>query len=542
VGGLALAAVSSIALGVAPEPAPPLSLGVYPAELSPRVVFARCERERRRVLALPGLPGTPKLDENRVMVFGHAKADPVIFVREPKHEPSDDPIVRRYRRTFQIAPFPWDALRGLAPRFLHHPEHGRAALLREGYLYADEPNLAFALVDLISAQHLFDAQKIWIERGGVTRHAQRTKTGKYVYEDGPEAGRAVRLLLFDRIGTGTPSAPLHRDLRSLRYRLHFDSARVVHATERAMIADLRYGSLWVPSVLRSEGARLELECELAPSERRHELAEHRQVGERKQHVLAKLRHAMVEQIVDGLPFDEPITEFGQQDGHLRYKWLTAYLAGHQTYRMNGDLYYVYGPRGEPRPPQVCVDFVYDTFERASGTWWERLGQDPRRVVGKMDFETFADTTLRRADSMIGLAKSHPERFALHEIPAKERVPMWRKRQFFDYLTAHAERFEPGDIVLIRGYTPFEKAWQRRVMHYHSFFVYEVDPLTGTPIALVGNPGRPSIRTWFFEGLRTPKRSVWYTIRPRLEWLESIMGAEQPEPMAAEPPTLSVEPS
>jgi hypothetical protein len=210
--------------------------------------------------------------------------------------------------------------------------------------------------------------------------------------------------------------------------------------------------------------------------------------------------------------------------------------------MNGDTYHVYGPRGEPRPPQVCVDFVYDTFERASGTWWERLGQDPRRVVGRLDFETFADTTLRRADRMIGLATSHPERFSLHEVPLKERVPMWRKREFFAYLTEHAGKFAPGDIVMIRGYTPFEKAWQRRVMHYHSFFVYEVDPLSGTPIALVGNPGRPSIRTWFFEGLRTPKRSVWYSIRPRLEWLESVMGDEAPAAGAVEPPTLSVEPS
>jgi hypothetical protein len=138
----------------------------------------------------------------------------------------------------------------------------------------------------------------------------------------------------------------------------------------------------------------------------------------------------------------------------------------------------------------------------------------------MDFETFADTTLRRADSMLGLARRHPERFALHEVPPKERVPMWKKKQFFDYLSDHTEHFEPGDIVMIRGYTSFEKRWETRVMHYHSFFVYEVDPVSGVPVALVGNPGRPSIRTWFFEGLRTPKRSVWYSVGA--QWLESII--------------------
>jgi hypothetical protein len=249
---------------------------------------------------------------------------------------------------------------------------------------------------------------------------------------------------------------------------------------------------------------------------------------------------MIAQIEDGLPFDEPITEYGQQDGHMRFKWLSAYLAGQRTYRMNGDLYYVYGPGGQPRPPQVCIDFVYDTFERASGTWWERLGGDPRRVVGMMDFGTFSDTTLRRADKMVEFAESHPDRFSVYEIPAEERVPMWKKREFFDYLTKNADRFEPADIVMIRGYTPFEKAWQQRVMHYHSFFVYEVDPLSGVPVALVGNPGRPSIRTWLFEGLRTPKRSVWYSIRPRLEWLESIVPKSDEAVAAA--PTLSAEPS
>jgi hypothetical protein len=350
----------------------------------------------------------------------------------------------------------------------------------------------------------------------------------------------VRLLLFDRVGTGAPPLPLHRDLRSLRYRLHFTRARIVHLTSEAIVADLRYGDRWIPSVLASDGAKLELECEIVGDADAAAVRQARELGTRKERVLAGLRRAMIEQIEDGLPFDEPITEYGQQDGHMRFKWLTAYLAGQRTYRMNGDLYYVYGPDGQPRPPQVCIDFVYDTFERASGTWWERLGDEPRRVVGRMDFGTFSDTTLRRADKMLEFAESQPDRFSVHAIPAHERVPMWDKQRFFGYLTANAERFEPGDIVMIRGYTPFEKPWQERVMHYHSFFVYEVDPLSGVPVALVGNPGRPSIRTWLFEGLRTPKRSVWYSIRPRLEWLESIVPESPQAELAA--PTLSAEPS
>ena len=78
------------------------------------------------------------------------------------------------------------------------------------------------------------------------------------------------------------------------------------------------------------------------------------------------------------------------------------------------------------------------------------------------------------------------------------------------------------------------------MHFHSFFIYELDPVSGVPIALVGNPGRPSIRTWQFEGLRTPRRSIWYRIRPRFEWLEQVVVRDGRG--SVEPPTLSAGPS
>jgi hypothetical protein len=505
-----------------------------------RTELARCEAERDRIVAEPALPGAPKLEANRVAVLGHAKADPVLFVRAPELEANDDPKVKRYRRTFEIAKFPWDVTRWLAPRFLHHPEHGRATLLREGYLYADDPALAFALVDHISAHHLFDANRIWIERGQFVRHAERTKTGKYVYADGPDKGKPVRLLLFDRIGTGAVPPALHRDLRSLRHRLHFDRFEVVHMTEDRILANVRYGRFTVPSIFEADGPKLELRCELVPPQGAEEIAALRQFGARKERVMQSLRRAMVAQIEEGIPFDEPITEFGQQDGFMRYKWLSAYVRGHQSYRMNGDKYFVFDPDGRPKPPQVCIDFVWDTIERASGTWWEKFGEEPRRVVGKIDFKTYSDTTLRRADSLVRYAKSHPERFDLTVVPDRERVPMWQKDRFFNYLVRNAGDFQVGDVVVIRGYTSFERRWERRVMHYHSFFVYEVDPVSGVPIALVGNPGRPGIRTWFFEGLRTPKRAIWYSVRPKVEWLEGIVALE--EHPVLEPPTLSAEPT
>ena len=92
-------------------------------------------------------------------------------------------------------------------------------------------------------------------------------------------------------------------------------------------------------------------------------------------------------------------------------------------------------------------------------------------------------------------------------------------------------------MVIRGYTPFEKPWQRRVMHYHSFFVYETDPVTGVPIAIVGNPGRPSLRVWETEARRTPRRAIWHRIRPHLHWLESVVSPTLE--LDETPPELSV---
>jgi hypothetical protein len=57
------------------------------------------------------------------------------------------------------------------------------------------------------------------------------------------------------------------------------------------------------------------------------------------------------------------------------------------------------------------------------------------------------------------------------------------------------------------------------MHYHSFYVVESDPITGMPILLAGNSGRPRLRAWDNVMRSAPLRSIKTRIRPRLEWLE-----------------------
>jgi hypothetical protein len=499
-----------------------------------------CQQKLALELASETLPGAPGLEAARGRVLLYAKAEPTQFVRKPELDQSVTKSARSYRSMLQRTSSPWSMLHKLLPVFAANQELARAVLLREGYLYADKPELAFALVDLISAQLLFNEKDIWIHRGERVLRASRTRGGNYAFTDGPEKGKRVRLLLFDRIGTGDVPTALHRDFRGLRQRLGFDRAKVVHQTTVGTVADLRYGSVWVRSLLRAEGARFELDCEAPNPEAAPIVAEHRAEQARKARVLEPLRRAMVASVEDGLPFDEPRTEYGQQDGQLRNVWRRAYEAGRHTFEFQDDQYNVFNLRGAPLVPEVCVDFLFDTYSRAGGTWWRERGQKREVVYGKWDFAKETELDLRKATSIVDLAQSRPDWLELHQLPERERIPFKYNQQLVDYLIGHADEYLPGDIVLIRGYAPWDKPWKPKIMHFHSFFVYESDPLTGMPMTLAGNPGNPLLQTWQFEAFRTPERSIWYRLRPKISWLERVVKVD--EKPATNAPPLSVDPT
>ena len=496
-----------------------------------------CTSAIDRVLRAPALPGAPALEKSRPLVLLYAKAEPVVFVKKPSVDTTSSQEAVRYRRMIEDTDSPWSNIQRLWMLFSMKPDLGRSVLLRDGYLYAEKPELAFALVDLVSAQTLFSDERIWIQRGERQLTAERTKSGNYVFVDGPEKGQRVRLLLFDRIGTGPAPVPLHRDFRTLRARLGFDRAKVRHLTENAIVADLRYGSEWVPTLLDSHGAHLELRCDVASPESRRKIAIFRAASDKKERLLAPLRQSMIEQVEDGLPFDEPITEYGQQDGRLRREWLRAYQAGKRNYEFQEDIYEVFNIRGRPYIPQVCVDFLFDSLERASGTHYRARGEKRERVIGKLDFGTMSDETRRRATSFIEYAQARPESFDVHMLGESERVEFKYGQKFADYLVREADHFASGDVVMIRGYTPWDK--RNNLMHFHSFFVYESDPLTGQPIVLAGNPGKPLLQTWQFEAFRTPERSIWYRVRPHTDWLASVLTPSSESPLM--PPPLAVDP-
>jgi hypothetical protein len=509
-------------------------LGTNSIQLTPEEADRRsCEAHMRDVLRQPEVPGAPAIEAQRAVFLARTKAEPVLFKSRPEYDPEPVPLVLQGYRKMLGEGNPYGTVSRILEESENFPKRARDALLKNGYLYAENPELAYALVSLVQPQQLFGHDRIWIERGESVLHAER-RNGKFYYVDGALEGERVRLLLFDRAGGGDDAPPpLHLDLRALRDKLHFDRMQLRRVTEDHVVANLHYGRTWVPSVLKTEGAHVSLDCEaLAPS-LRAEVEAFRAAGERRQRVVQTLRRAMLAELDEALPFDEPLHEYGNQlDGSLRTKWLSAYLHRRDKFAYNGDEYRVFDPKGRPLAPQVCVDFLTDTLERTSGTWYVPRGDTPHRQIGKLDFDSMDldRKEMRRVPGFIAFTRSHPEWF---QIMDGKEIELGNRDAFFGYLAEHVDDFAPGDAVLIKGKTP----WDPFHVHFHSFFIYESDPVTGMPLAVVGNAGRPSIRSWETEVRRTPKRSILHRIRLSTEWLESIAGVEPFDsvpPLAAGP--------
>jgi hypothetical protein len=515
------------------------SIALTPSETSSQLVpetpvlerSLDCHAQIAKAMAQPSVPGAPELEARKGEVLLYAKGEPAHFVRRPQAGPELTQAAVSYRAMLRRSRSPWSLLQRLSSLFASNPQLGRAVVLSEGYLYAEEPKLAFALVDLISTQLLFTEKQLWIQRGEQLMHASRDERGKYVFVDGVEAGERVRLMLYDRIGVDQPPPALHRDFRALRQRLGFEQARIIHETETAVVAELRYGTLWVRSLLAARDASMRLQCEEV-GDHESELVRFREEQAERLRLLDPLRRAILQQVDEGLPFDEPRTEYGQQDGQLRLLWQRAYASGALTYELNDDTYYVFDREGRPKVPQVCIDFIFDSFERASGTWWQRRGEPRARALGTLDFSGNTSLNLRRANSLVELARARPDWLDRKALPESERIPFKYSPELARYLTRHADDYRPGDVVIIRGEAPWDKPWKPRIMHMHSFFVYETDPMSGMPIVLAGNPGQPVLQTWQFEAFRTPERSIQYRIRPRSAWLRSFLKGPSDLPAVA----------
>lgn len=483
---------------------------------------ARIERELRT----PSEAGAPALERVRAQVLGRAKATPVLFVREPRWASAASPEAESLRQSLQ-ADATAKGLGQIYRRFYRRPDLAREVFLRDGYLYTAEPQLAFALLEKVELNQLFDAEQVVIQRGSEILLATK-KDAEYVYANGSETGEKAKVLLFDRVWAkdAPPGPPLHVDLEALSADLGFWRARFEHASESHVLLNLRYGEDWVLTLLDRDGAKLSLACEVVEPGQRANVEQARKRELEAQALLRQQRRVIQTMVHEALPFDEPRTEEGQQDGNLRPAWRGAYLRGEWSYEFNEDRYQVFDGRGRPRVPQVCIDFVTDTLERASGSWWGSQDEPRGRSRGRLLFDEFEIDNRRSVERFTKFAWNHPEHFDVYYLEPEERLPLTQGDALFAHLEEHAARYRPGDIVSILGLRSDEK------YHYHAFFVYKADPVTGMPIWLAGNAGRPRLRSWYGELLSAPRRSIHSRIRPRLEWLRSILESEQS--LATEP--------
>jgi hypothetical protein len=505
--GAPVRARETLPVAAAPAPSAVAALPVPPP--------ATCEGTVRDLRAQPGQPLPALSTAARARLLAEVKATPVVFLREPRFGEAD-PVLRNFRRQLEASEMPGRMLAKLRGRLRHHPALLRTVLLTEGYLYATTPALGTALSEGLTPSDLFREPEIVIERAATRIRARRDEDGRYLVADGPDAGKPARTLLFDRVWAegAAPAEPLHADARALVDELGADGLELERVTDSGIVGILRYGAERVPAVLGAKDGRLTLTCQSAPSNPAAVLAAKGRAARRAQ-VLARLRAVIHEQVAEDLPFDEPKTEFGQEDGRLRQEWRLAYRDGRTGYEYNGDRYAVFDRLGRPRVPQVCIDFVFDTFERLGGSWYGHESAPRARPVGRVDFDALDMENRRNVEEFLALAERRTDLFELYQVPPEERIPLERRERFFTTLFERRAEYQPGDVVVILGLRDDEK------LHYHSFFVVDADPVTGMPTLVGANSGRPRVRAWAVEMAPAPKRSLLARVRPRLEWLETV---------------------
>lgn len=528
----ASAAASSAALTAPAQPQPDSG------DLGDEAAWRRCRERAEAIRREPAAPGAPSFAEHRLQMVGRVRGAAVLWKREPR-PPEESSAVTQAVRAIEESAKPLPKVRRLLRKHRERPVQLRAGLLREGYLYVRGVDAALAIVQQLALPQLFEEPEIFLLRDGMVHALRRQRIGKkveYVHTAGPLAGSRAELLFADRVATdetGLTSSPLAIPFATARQAHGFDRLRPVHLTAEWLVADVRYGAdLWVPAVFDVRGPSARLNCHALSAETAGRVRTARQAARRATRVQARIRQVVYEQVMEQLPFDAPRGGGGdQQDKYpLRARWQDAYEKGRRWFRFDDKRYDVYDERGRPLVPQVCIDFVYDTWERASGTWYQPMvrtgpGQTltpaPGRTDGGLRIDELGIENRRRVSKFLQYAEAHPELFDLWKMPPEDRVLFTEHERFFDGLRRHADQFRVGDVLVVRR--PKSGA---RALH-HNLIVMATDPILGIPTLLAGNAARPRLQT--FDGAMqiTPRRYLEYRIRPRATWLdEAVLRAEQ----------------
>jgi hypothetical protein len=501
VGASAPAAGASLSL-VTPAAGAPADRDVYLDDCRRRILSSEAE---------PVLSGAPEFEARRHAILGRARGEPVLWVREPAASSAPStPVAEQH---------PWRAIRGLLQRLSRERTTLRRLVLRERYVYSSDPETALALVTLLELPKLFDEPEIVLERGAA-RHRLLLSAGKrpvYRHADGPLAGSRAELLLGDRVAVDESELddPAHRDVATWSRDNGVDRLEARRITSRTILATARFGPLAADVLLETQGARVELGCIDAPLAVRRRIAHHQEAQAGRHRALARLRDAVTAQVAEGLPFDRPRAEpSSDRDGQLRPEWRWAYQSGLSWFRFDDETYPVFDIAGRPQPPQVCMDFVLDSYERAAGSWFAERGRKPARAMGRLDFDSFEIDNRRGVLAFEKFAAERTELFDVQRYAAAERIAFRERARFFEFLRASAGLL-PGDIVAIQGLKSDGK------VHQHAILVEALDPLTGFPHGLADQMRLPRRRTWETIMAEAPLRSLLFRARPKAPILDAV---------------------
>jgi len=491
-----------------------------------------CAALRTSTLAEASLPGAATYEKER-LYFARVRGRALLWRKVPGELSKElaDKIASLTKKQKVL-----DAVR-LVEKKQKDPAARRAAFLREGYLFADDVELALALVEQLSLAELFAEPTVYLQRGVEVYELERREKSRwfperYLYKDGPYAGMAAELLLGDRVSAtkedlGVASA-LAIDLRDLADQAAFDRIKPLHLSDKHLVAELRYGpDVWVPAVIELAGGKAKVACEeLTPEldlKRRTFIAEREPLTA----TMNRLRGVVRAMVKEELPFDAAPD---QGNGALKREWKKAYLQGKLKYESGGRTFPIYTLEGRPKPPQVCIDFLTDVWERASGTWYDpaevvepygahpKVTPHPKANEGGINFDRMKIKNRRSVAKFERFTLKNEELFDVWQLPKKEKVKFEDRREFFDYLRDKADMFHVGDMVIIHGFKEGGRP------HYHSLLVTETDPITGVISLIASNAVKPREQT--LEGIMhiSPERTIRTRIRVRQPWLELVKQA------------------
>ena len=415
----------------------------------------------------------------------------------------------------------WSLLKNVIKQHKRDKAALRAVVLRDTMLYVDDARSAADIYRFLGFPDLFDEPEIWLRRGDGVYRLQRQDKWAYVFADGVRAGERARLLIFDRVALDRASleARVGWDLNRLRPTLALKAFRVERHGPDLLTgkAVLRGGGELEAAAFEREGVMTV--AVVAAPEGRDQLLATLDVDRRGEAIKRGILAAADRMVGEELRFDEPKTEEGQQDGLLRRKWEHAYLGGQSSFEFNGDRYTVFTKQGAPNTPQVCIDFIYDTVERWSGRWWTPKAQGRHRTEGFINAEEWIGVIGRRQVSrLVASASEHPDKMEVLAFPASDRVPFDDTAGFYERLRRLGKDTLPGDIISIYGL----KTDGRN--HWHSFMIYDLDPIYNAPYLLVGQAGKARVQVWHDVMRSGPRRAITHRVRWRDDWLDAQRAA------------------